>query len=329
MRGVAAPAGAPEAGTAPGASELGPAIAVRGLVRRHPGGRGIGPVDLTVGRGEVVSLVGSNGAGKTTLLRVVATIDAPDDGVVTWFGDPSPMRARRRIGLALDTAADEETWSARQTVHFWCRFWVGDRLLARRLADAALRRFGLDAVADEPVAAYSFGMRRRLLLACAVAHDPDLLLLDEPTSGLDPDGVRCLVDIVERRRARGATTVIASNALDLVTRISDRVALVVGGRVLRIGSPLHVLATVAAQRVVEVEGVGLDPVGLRRAPGVRAVEPTARGAVLRLEPGASLAGLVASIEAMGADVRSLRVHRPDLGDALVDLGGSAVAEEHR
>ena len=306
-----------------------PVLDLVGVERRHPGGRGVGPVDLRVAAGEVVALVGPNGAGKSTLLRVLAGLDRPAAGRVGWFGGGAAA-ARSRMGLLLDTVAEEDSWSGRQSTHFWCRQWVGDAGRARALTDGALLRFGLGTVADEPVGAYSFGMRRRLGLAQALVHEPDLALLDEPSAGLDPDGVGRLAAELRRRRAAGATTVVASNDPGLVARVSDRVALLDDGRVVRCETPAVLLAAVPAARVAELSLEGAaDLEALGRVAGVEAVERVPGGAHVRFGDAAALPGLVAAADAPGGRLRALRLREPDLGDSFLALTGRPLREEVR
>jgi ABC-2 type transport system ATP-binding protein len=305
-------------------------LVAEGVERRHRGGRGVGPVDLRVGAGEVLALVGPNGAGKSTLLRVLAAADRPQRGRVGWFGSWSAATGRAGMGLALDVAVEEESWSGRQSTHFWCCQWIADRSRARRLADAALHRFGLDGVADEPVGAYSFGMRRRLALAQALAHEPRLALLDEPSAGLDPEGLQRLGEELGRRRGQDAGTVLASNDPGLVARVSDRVVLLDAGRVVRCDTPAALLAEVPAARVAELSlDGGVDTAAIRAVDGVEAVERVPGGAVVRFRGEAALPRLVAAADAPGGRLRGLRLREPDLGDAFLALTGRPLREQPR
>ena len=303
-------------------------LLAQAVERRHRGGRGVGPVDLRVDAGEVVALVGPNGAGKSTLLRVLAAADRPQRGRVAWFGTWSAATGRAGMGLSLDVAVEEESWSGRQSTYFWCRQWVADGERARALADAALGRFGLEAVADEPVGAYSFGMRRRLGLAQALAHQPRLALLDEPSAGLDPDGVERLAGELSRRRDGGAATVLASNDPALVARVSDRVALLDAGRMVACDTPAALLARVPTARIAELSLAGAaDLTGLLRIPGVESVEPITAGILVRFRGEAALPRLVAVADAPGGRLRGLRLREPDLGDAFRALTGRPLGED--
>ena len=187
-----------------------PLLEALGVEHRFRNGRGVGPVDLRIAPGERTALMGANGAGKTTLLRMLATATRPRRGVVRWCGSAVPCEARRLIGFAADATLDDAGLTGRQSTYFWCRQWLPGARTGVAVEDA-LHRFGLALVADEPIAGYSFGMRRRLALAQALAHHPRLALLDEPTAGLDADGLAVLRAELARRSLQERATLIASN----------------------------------------------------------------------------------------------------------------------
>jgi ABC-2 type transport system ATP-binding protein len=311
------------------------AVEARGVVQRHRGGRGVGPVDLRVEPGEVVVLMGPNGAGKTTLLRLLATLGRPQRGELLWFGSPRGRTAREGIGLSLDTAVEEATLSGLQAAHFWCRQWVRDDAAALQLCEESLRRFGMWEVRDEPVGAYSFGMRRRLALVEALAHQPRLALLDEPTAGLDPSGVQALGGELRRRSAAGCSAVVASNDANFSAAAADRVAFLVDGRLVHCAPPRELLAAVGVARVAELQGHDatspLDVAALRAVPGVERVDVRSDGGavVVRYRDAAVLPRIVAAADLPGGRLRTMRLHEPDLADAFRELTGADLAREQR
>ncbi len=343
---------------AAGPADRPPSVVVSAAIRRYPGGRSVGPIDIAVQAGEVLALMGSNGAGKSTLLRLLASADRTDGGRVSWWGDPSPRRARRRMGYAADEPVEEMTLSPRQATYFWCRQWVRDSDLARRLTSETLDSLGLGDRADEPVGTLSYGLRRRLALAQALAHQPSLALFDEPSAGLDPDGAAVVTAALRARAAAGLTTVVASNDPEFVAGVADRVAMLHQGRCLRVAPLPELLAEVPRRRIVELR-VGEADQGRNGAPARPGSGPTPpRGApddrgpawaqkaltlavterlaslsgvvvlsaadglvVAELEEDAALAPLVAAADSVGSGVRSLEVRRPDLRECFHALVG--------
>ncbi|HEY2702677.1 MAG TPA: ABC transporter ATP-binding protein [Candidatus Dormibacteraeota bacterium] len=302
-------------------------VEAREVERRYPGGRGVGPVSLRVDAGETLALMGHNGAGKTTLLRLLATADRPRRGELRWHGERSPRAARRSLGLALDGVDEEPCLSGRQAAHFWCRRWVADRDRARRLVDAALGRFGLAEVADEPVGRYSYGMRRRLGLVEALAHEPALAFLDEPTAGLDPEGAGSLGDELRRRDGAGLTSVVASNDCAFVEAACGRVAFLAAGRLARCAAPHELLGDGDGTRVAELTLAGTaDAAAFARLPGVRDAVAVEAGLRVRFSGAEALPAIVALADSTGPGLRTLRLRRADLGDCFAALTGRALEE---
>ena len=310
-----------EARTGSASLSVQPVMEALDVERRFRNGRGVGPITVRVQSGERLALMGPNGAGKTTLLDVLATAARPRAGRVLWYGTSSPHRARRFIGTAPDVVTEDGALTARQSTYFWCRQWT-PRETAPGLVDDALRQFGLAAVADDPVASFSFGMRRRLALAQALVHRPRLALLDEPTAGLDPEGVEALTRAMRNRAERGDATIVASNDCDFVAAACERVVFIDAGLLLADATPKALLATVGSTRVAELELTDQGRVDeLRRIPGVAGVD--ASNGVVRVEmrDERALPAIVSAADGDRGGLTSLRLLVPDLADVFRTITG--------
>jgi ABC-2 type transport system ATP-binding protein len=186
-------------------------------------------VDFAVPRGTVLGLLGPNGAGKTTAVRILTTILTRDGGVAEVLGidvGADPQGVRERIGLAGQYAAVDENLTGSENL------WLIGKLshlapkTIRPRAAELLERFELDRAAERPVRTYSGGMRRRLDLAAALVHRPEVLFLDEPTTGLDPQSRRQLWGILDRFRDGGGTILLTTHYMDEAEVLCDRVAIV-------------------------------------------------------------------------------------------------------
>lgn len=189
------------------------ALRAENVSRHHPNGRGVTGVSLAVRPGEVLGLLGANGSGKTTLLRVLATLDPPTSGMVSWFGvaNRRSRRVRGRLGAALDEPVHLDALTGGQNAEVFAALY-GVRRPARdqRLADL-FRWAGIEQARDLPVREYSLGMRRRLSLVQALCHEPDLVVLDEPTLALDEGGELDLERRLRDLARKGAAVVLATN----------------------------------------------------------------------------------------------------------------------
>jgi ABC-2 type transport system ATP-binding protein len=318
--------GARQPGEAPA-----PLLAVD-ATRRHRSGRGVFHVDLTVGRGEVVCLLGPNGSGKTTLLRLLATVDPVQRGSIRWFGqdDRRAPGVRRRLGVVLDGAAHFDEMTGYQNAWFFARrFGAGDAQARDRL-NRLFSWSELGEAVHRPVKEYSLGMRQRLALVEALAHGPRLLLLDEPTLGLDWAGSVALGALLEGVGGAGASVVLSTNDVHLAERLAHRIVFLDEGRVVRQGTPAELLAEVGGLQQVELEvraPIPLQP--LRAHPGVEAVSASGATVRLLLGAGANPVRVLGALDGHAGLLTGLRVARPHLGDAFLRLVGRPLDEASR
>ncbi len=224
-------------------------IEVRDLVKRYhaPLGGSVLAVDhlsFQVHPGQVYALLGPNGAGKTTTLRMLATLIRPDEGEVRVDGIDvrrDPLGARARLAYVPAEAGVPPQLTPREVVRLFAAI-QGVSEAAKR-TDALLERLGATAYADTPCGELSTGMKRRVVLARALVHDPQVLLLDEPTDGLDVLGRRDVLGLVREVAAAGRTIVVSSHIMVEVERMADRIGVVAGGRLVGEGSVAELLAS--------------------------------------------------------------------------------------
>jgi ABC-2 type transport system ATP-binding protein len=222
-----------------------PALVLAGLTKRYGAVLAVDALDLTVAPGEVLGLVGPNGAGKTTTLRAIAGIVRPTAGTVAIGGvdlAADPVAAKRRLAFIPDEPHLFDYLTVREHCRFVARLYdVADPepRIDRLLADLELAD-KRDALPGE----LSRGMKQKLAVACALLHDPALLVLDEPLTGLDPLAIRRMKALVRTLAATGTAVVLSSHLLTLVEELCDRVLLLRAGRPVALGS----LADLAALR---------------------------------------------------------------------------------
>jgi len=214
-------------------------IEARALVRRFGERVAVDTLDLELRSGECLGLLGPNGAGKSTTVRILATLLAPTSGTVRVLGlDPvtEGERLRARIGVVPQELALYEHLSARENLEFFASLQgLSGTLLSDALAQG-LALSGLAERANDRVKTFSGGMKRRLNVAVALAHGPELVFLDEPTVGIDPQSRERIFEMVESLRARGVTMIYTSHQLGEVERLCDRILILDRGRKVAEGS---------------------------------------------------------------------------------------------
>jgi ABC-2 type transport system ATP-binding protein len=227
--------------------ENGPAVAIKGLSKTFPketrfplmalllkneGKLAVNGLDLEIPRGEVFGFLGPNGAGKSTVMAMIAGIIRPTKGSIKVFGLDIKMDgpgAKERIGFAPEVPALYQEMNAVDLVAFHGSFYgLGDK--AEKRARKVLDGLGLKEGLDAPVGKLSYGNQKKVSLAIALVHDPDLLLLDEPTTGLDPGSVILFRDLVKRLKEKGRTIFLSSHVLTEVERLCDSIGIMVQGQ---------------------------------------------------------------------------------------------------
>lgn len=288
-------------------------------------------VSFTVAPGEIVGLLGPNGAGKSTTMSILATILAPDRGGVAIGGHRLPADAapaRAAIGYVPQRESLYPPLSARENLRFFARMFGLSRARTRSACEHALAAVGLENRADEPIARFSVGMRRRLNLACGVLHEPRVVLLDEPTVGVDPQSRERLFDLVRQLAARGAAILYSTHAMDEAERLCGRVVLLDEGLVVAAGTAPELVAraglkTILRMRLVPPPAAGWTP----RACGVVRVDRRDDELHVELADASAVPGVLAEAAAAGSDVEELHVHRPNLADVFFALTGRGLRDE--
>jgi ABC-2 type transport system ATP-binding protein len=221
-----------------------PAIVVEGLVKHYGDGdetvEAVRGVDLEVRGGEVFGFLGPNGAGKSTTVRMLTTLLTITSGKARVAGADvanEPDAVRAKIGVALQEAGLDPRQTGRELLNLHGRLFGFDAAEASRRADELLELVELEDAADRVIKGYSGGMERRLDLAAALVHEPEVLFLDEPTTGLDPASRLTIWDELRRINERGTTVFLTTQYLEEADQLCDRLAIIDGGVIVKEGTP--------------------------------------------------------------------------------------------
>ena len=233
-------------------------LTVSSLSKSFGQSRAVDSVDLEVRKGSIFGFVGPNGAGKTTTLSMITGLLRPEAGTVVVAGSDvwrDPTAAKRSIGVLPDRMRLFDRLTGAQMLYY-CGVLHGlDRETARSRTDDLAVALGLDGSLDRPVRDYSIGMVKKVSLAAALIHSPAVLVLDEPFESVDPVSTAQAVDLLKRFANAGGTVVLSSHNMNLVERVCDAVAVIVGGRILASGTLDEVRgAQSLEERFVELAG---------------------------------------------------------------------------
>jgi ABC-2 type transport system ATP-binding protein len=305
------------------------AISARQLRRTFKGDiEAVRDIDLTVSRGEVFGFLGPNGAGKTTTVRMLCTLLPPSAGNASVAGLDVTRDAaaiRRRIGVALQEIGLDPVQSGRELLQLQCGLYGITGQRARTRTEELLELVGLTEAADRRTKTYSGGMKRRLDLASALVHEPDVLFLDEPTTGLDPASRLAIWDEVRRINSGGATIFLTTQYMEEADQLCNRLAIIDNGKIVAEGTPEKLKAEMGHD-VVSVSLAGADSAATEAAleglPGLDSIVTESGALALYIENGASaIAEIVRRLDSETIEVGAISVSRPSLDDVFLKATG--------
>jgi ABC-2 type transport system ATP-binding protein len=307
------------------------AVRTTGLVRRFGSLVAVDGIDLEVEAGEIYGFLGPNGAGKSTLLRVLCTLLKPSGGHAVVAGHDvvdEPQEVRFRIGVALQEAALDDRQSGRELLALQGRLYGLRTPEIRTRLGEVLDLVDIGPAIDRRIGTYSGGMKRRLDLAAALMHNPEVLFLDEPTTGLDPTSREKVWSEVRRLNTELRMTIfLTTQYLEEADELADRVGIIAAGRLVAEGPPSDLKRSIGQDViVVDVQGDDAGAVeALRRIDVVDEVSQRDQTITIGTSDSASaVSAVVMALSRTGLEVRSLIVRTPTLDDVFRQLTGSPI-----
>ena len=312
----------------------GTAIRAERLVRKFGDNTAVDGVDLSVEPGEIYGFLGPNGAGKTTTVRMLVTLLSPTSGRATVAGRDvvsEPHEVRLRIGVALQEAALDAQQTGAEILHLQGQLYgLTVKETRRRLSELG-ELIDLGDALDRRVGGYSGGMRRRLDLAAALVHNPDVLFLDEPTTGLDPVSRQKVWEEVRRLNEElGVTIFLTTQYLEEADRLADRVGIIAAGRIAAEGTPEDLKRSVGQDIVVaSIRGQVNGAVErLRALEAVERVDVHGEELTVATPDGPRVVGKVAvALEESGVPVEKLTLRTPTLDDVFLEVTGDRLGTD--
>jgi ABC-2 type transport system ATP-binding protein len=286
-------------------------------------------LNLEVKRGECFGLLGPNGAGKTTTIEICEGLTSPDSGTVqmlglTWRDHAAELR--QRIGVQLQETQFPDKLTVEETLRLFRSFFHRGLTIEHSIQIAQLEE-----KQKARVGGLSGGQKQRLAMACALVGDPELLFLDEPTTGLDPQSRRNLWDLVDGLRMAGRTIVLTTHYMDEAERLCDRVAVMDQGRVIALGTPGELIASVGGEQIVEfaiAASAPFNPAALMEISGVQSHRLDAGLHQLSVsELHTAVPRIFQCLAAEGLELSEFRTHSATLEDVFVALTGRNLRDE--
>ena len=302
------------------------------LKKAYGGRQVVDGLSLQLMPGQVLGLLGPNGAGKSTTVSMLCGLVAPDHGRLLLDGQALDLkqpaderRLKARIGVVPQDLALYEDLAARRNLElFGALYGLTGRDLAHRV-DAALDLVGLADRAKDLPGIFSGGMKRRLNIACALVHDPDILLFDEPTVGVDPQSRNAIFDNLEELKRRGKALLYTTHYMEEAERLCDHVVIVDQGRTLAADTLEVLLRRLPARCAVEIgldaPAAEVDFAALRALPGVQAADPLPDGVRVAMASLDRTAAVLSALAAQGRSVQRLQSAQATLEDVFLALTG--------
>ena len=309
-------------------SILSPLLEVRDLHKSYGLLTAVAGVSCTVQPGECLGLLGPNGAGKTTTLSMISGLITPDGGNILIegrpiAGDTDPVKAR--LGLVPQDLALFEDLTALDNLRLFGSLYRLPPQQLHNAIDDAIDLVGLADRARDRVKTFSGGMKRRLNLAAALLHDPQLLLLDEPTVGVDPQSRNAIFDNIAALRARGKTILYTTHYMEEVERLCDRVIIMDHGKIVADDSLSNLRKHTGSTALLKIELAGTSPgpwlAELRRLPGVRSARLESPNLAVELNDLGGAPEILRLLHDRGETVVHLASDRPNLESIFLSLTG--------
>jgi ABC-2 type transport system ATP-binding protein len=310
------------------------AVRALGLQRHFDGTEAVERLDLQIDRGEIYGFLGPNGAGKSTTVRMLCTLLAPTGGQAFVAGHDvaaEPGAVRLRIGAALQDVALDPKQTGRELLRLQGRLYGLKSSTITRRVEQLGQLIDLGDALDRRIATYSGGMKRRLDLAAALVHNPEVLFLDEPTTGLDPiSRARVWTEIARLNRELGMTIFLTTQYLEEADALADRVGIIDHGRLVAEGTPADLKRSVGTDVIVARVDGDAEPVAasLRSIPGVLDVDAHGSELTIATDNGsATISPVAVALAQCGTGVRDITLRTPTLDDVFLDLTGSRIEHD--
>lgn len=308
-------------------------VKIENLVKKYDKNTAVKGISFEINKGEVFGLLGPNGAGKSTTISMLSGLLTPTEGKILINGKDTiknPMLAKKSIGLVPQDIALYPTLTAKENLYFWGRMYnLSGKLLKERVSEV-LSIAGLEDRKNEAIKNYSGGMKRRINIAAALLHHPQILIMDEPTVGIDPQSRNHILESVKKLNSEGMTIIYTSHYMEEIEYLCTRIGIVDHGKLIAIGTKDELKKSVIKQDKIEIELSQINPSVSEKAkeiPGVKSLDINDNKMIINSFGNKNiLSSLLDLLSKMNTKILSVKVDEPNLESVFLNLTGRALRD---
>ena len=309
-------------------------LKVTGLVKRYKELIALDNVSLSVREGEIFGLLGPNGSGKSTTINCILSLLEYDKGEISVFGKkmtPKSYDLKKDIGVVPQEVAVYETLNVYENIDFFCGLYIKDKAKRKQYVQEAIDFVALNDFVKFRPKKLSGGLKRRLNIACGIAHKPKLIFFDEPTVAVDPQSRNKILEGIEQLRRNGATVVYTSHYMEEVEQLCDRVSIIDKGHVIAEGTIDELKGMIKKSEIITIETAGLDNGILEKINELpRVFNIDYKENVLKVEAGSgkhNVIDIVNILQDGGYSMKKIFSEQPTLNDVFLELTGKELRDE--
>ena len=309
-------------------------LVVKDLVKRYKELIALDHFDMSVKEGEIFGLLGPNGSGKSTSINCILSLLEFDKGEITIFGEkmsPKAYDIKAKIGVVPQDVSVYRTLSVYENIDFFCGLYIKDRETRRKYVQEAIEFVALNDFVKFKPDKLSGGLKRRLNIACGIAHKPKLIFFDEPTVAVDPQSRNRILEGIEELRSNGATIIYTSHYMEEVEQICDRVLIIDKGHTIAEGTIDELKGMIKKSEIITIEASGLEDKDIEVIRELRNVYGvTYENNTLKVEAGSgkhNVIDIVNILQDRGYKMKKIFSEQPTLNDVFLELTGKQLRDE--
>ena len=309
-------------------------LKVKGLVKRYKELIAIDHLDMSIKEGEIFGLLGPNGSGKSTTINCILSLLEYDKGEIEIFGktmSPKAYEIKSQIGIVPQDVAVYDSLTVYENIDFFCGLYIKDKETRKKYVQEAIDFVALNDFVKFKPNKLSGGLKRRLNIACGIAHKPKLVFFDEPTVAVDPQSRNKILEGIEQLRQNGATIIYTSHYMEEVEQLCDRILIIDKGHTIAEGTVDDLKGMIKKSEMMTIEVAGLDDKTLSMVREVKNVYSVSyENNTLKIEAGSgkhNVIDIVNMLQDKGYKMKKIFSEQPTLNDVFLELTGKQLRDE--